>query len=74
MKKEIHIGDSIRKKIYEQELTITEFAKRINRSREAVRGILERKSINTELLKTISEVLNYDFFKLYSQQDKELNS
>ena len=54
MKNDIHIGDQIRKKISEQGLTITEFAKRINRSREAVRGILQKKSINTELLSTIS--------------------
>ena len=31
MKNDIHIGDQIRKKISEQGLTITEFAKRINR-------------------------------------------
>lgn len=43
MKNDIHIGDQIRKKISEQGLTITEFAKRINRSREAVRGILQKK-------------------------------
>lgn len=71
MKNDIHIGDQIRKKISEQSLTITEFAKRINRSREAVRGILQKKSINTELLSTISDVLDYDFFSLYSQQKNE---
>lgn len=71
MKNDIHIGDQIRKKISEQGLTITEFAKRINRSREAVRGILQKKSINTELLSTISDVLDYDFFSLYSQQKNE---
>lgn len=73
MKNDIHIGEQIRKKIYKQGLTITEFAKRINRSREAVRGILQRKSINTELLSIISDVLDYDFFSLYSQQKKETN-
>lgn len=45
MKNDIHIGDQIRKKISEQGLTITEFAKRINRSREAVRGILQKKAL-----------------------------
>ena len=62
MKNDIHIGDQIRKKISEQGLTITEFAKRINRSREAVRGILQKKSINTELLSTIS--VAFAFFAL----------
>lgn len=66
--KNIHIGDEIRKKVYERGMTITEFAKRIHRSREAVYSIFERPSINTDLLKTISLVLEYDFFMLYSDE------
>lgn len=64
---EIHIGDEIRKVLNERGMTIVTFAKLIHRSREAVRGILSRPSINTELLSTISRVLEFDFFQLYSK-------
>lgn len=66
--KNIHIGDEIRKKVYERGMTITEFAKRIHRSREAVYSIFERPSINTDLLKTISAVLDFNFFLLYKEE------
>ena len=49
-------------------MSITEFAKRINYSRENVYNIFNRKSIDTGLLMLISEVLEFDFFSLYVQK------
>ena len=42
-------------------MTITEFAQGIDRERTTIYDIFERKSIDTELLIKISQVLNYDF-------------
>ena len=66
----MHVGDEIRKVLNERGMSITGFAKRIHRSREAANGILNRPSINTEMLHTISGILDHDFFKLYSDSFK----
>ncbi len=42
-------------------MTIAEFARRINRERTTVYDIFERKSIDIELLISISKALDYDF-------------
>ena len=65
--KEIHIGKEIHEVFINRGLTITEFAKRINKSRENVYNIFTRKSIDTDLLLVISDVLENDFFMLYIQ-------
>lgn len=64
---EIHIGNEIKKVLETSDVTVSEFAKRINKSRGNVYSILSRKSIDTDLLRTISQVLNFDFFLLFSE-------
>lgn len=49
----------------EQEFTVSEFAAAINRTRATVYDIFERKSIDVDLLLSISEVLEFDFFSYY---------
>lgn len=44
-------------------MSIAEFATRINRTRPTVYDIFNRKSIDTDLLIRISEVLHYDFLR-----------
>jgi transcriptional regulator with XRE-family HTH domain len=61
------IGAQIREVVEKRGMTVTEFAKRINKSRENAYSIFSRKTIDTGLLKLISEVLEYDFFKQYSK-------
>jgi transcriptional regulator with XRE-family HTH domain len=63
---EIHIGTEIKKTLEVRGLSVTEFARRINKSRENAYSIFSRKSIDTDLLLKISDVLNHDFFLLYS--------
>ena len=63
--KNIHIGKDIKKKLIEKSITITEFARSIDRERTTVYDIFRRKSIDTELLIKISEALNYDFHQVY---------
>ena len=47
-------------------MTISEFARRINKSRETTYDILRRKTMDTGLLFNISTVLEHDFFQYYT--------
>ncbi|NBR15423.1 MAG: XRE family transcriptional regulator [Crocinitomicaceae bacterium] len=64
---EIHIGQQVKLVLESKGITVTEFAKRINKSRENVYSIFTRKTIDTGLLSKISEVLEFDFFKILSK-------
>ncbi len=70
---ELHIGKEIKRVLDESDLSVTDFAKKINKSRGNVYSILTRSSIDTELLAVISSVLNYDFFLLFSQTFEQVN-
>jgi transcriptional regulator with XRE-family HTH domain len=59
---DLHIGEKIKKVLESKGITVTEFAKRINKSRENIYSIFTRKTIDTGLLQSISKVLDYDFF------------
>jgi cobalamin-dependent methionine synthase I len=63
---EIHIGQKIKEVFATKGISVTEFSKRINKSRENMYSIFSRKTIDTGLLLAISRVLEFDFFKLYS--------
>jgi transcriptional regulator with XRE-family HTH domain len=67
---ELHIGSEIKRILDERGLPVTEFARRINKSRENAYSIFTRKSIDTDLLMKISEVLDHDFFVHYSPSYK----
>jgi hypothetical protein len=62
---EIHIGNEIKNVFDKRGFTITEFSKRIKTSRENVYNIFARKTIDTGLLLTISNALEFDFFSIY---------
>lgn len=64
----IHIGKKIKEELYRQGISVTLFAKKINRSRNVVYDIFERESIDTDLLNKAGKILNCDFFSLYSSQ------
>lgn len=59
--KNVHIGNIIKQKFEESHLTMKDFASKINRTRSTVYDIFNRKSIDTDLLLKISEVLKFDF-------------
>ena len=69
----IHIGRKIKEQLDRQGMSVIEFAKRINRSRNVAYDIFERESIDTGLLNKIGKELKCDFFSLYSIQ-KEYNN
>ncbi len=68
----IHIGQEIQKVLKSRDVSVTEFAKRINKSRANIYSIFSRQSLETDLLKSISDVLDFDFFKLYSSSYLQL--
>ncbi len=71
---EIFIGKIIEQKVKECKLSISEFAILINRSRTTIYDIFHRKSIDIDLLLTISEVLDYDFLtEIYIPKSKDLS-
>lgn len=64
----IHIGKKIKEELYKQSISVSSFAKKINRSRNVVYDIFERESIDTALLNKIGIILRFDFFSIYSEQ------
>lgn len=69
---EVNIGQKIKEVFETRGITVTEFARRVNKSRENMYSIFSRKTIDTGLLLSISRVLDFDFFKLYSRSSYSL--
>jgi transcriptional regulator with XRE-family HTH domain len=69
----MHIGKAIRQAVRMSGISVTEFAKKINYSRRNVYSIFEKESIDTRLLKKISEVLGKDFFSHYSNSENKVS-
>jgi hypothetical protein len=68
----IHIGKKIKEELYKQNISVSVFATKINRSRNVVYDIFGRESIDTDLLNKIGKILNCDFFSMYSSQKEYL--
>ena len=49
----------------------TELGKLINTSKQNIYGIFKRRTIDTGLLKKLSQALDYDFFTLYTAGTEE---
>lgn len=65
MSVKIHIGQLIHEEVERQNLSIAEFGRRINKTRPSVYHVYKSKSIDSDLLHSISEVLKVDFFQYY---------
>jgi len=63
--KDIHIGNEIDRRLAHLRMTKTEFGRKIGVKQQNVHRILESKSIDTEKLQVISDVLGFNFFSLY---------
>jgi transcriptional regulator with XRE-family HTH domain len=64
-----NFGAEIKKVLKEKGMTVSEFARRINKSRENAYDIFRRKSLDTDLLSIISQVLDYDFLSKSKQRN-----
>jgi transcriptional regulator with XRE-family HTH domain len=67
----VYIGHKIKADVEKKGMTVSEFARRINKSRENAYSIFRRKSIDTELLVNISKVLAVDFFQHFTSLTTE---
>lgn len=61
----IHIGKKIKEVVEKLRMPKTEFAKKINLTRDGAYKIFEKETIATDQLEKISKVLNHDFFEYY---------
>ena len=64
----VHIGKLIEEELHRQERTVTWFAQKLYCERTNVYNIFKRKSIDTELLLRISQILDHDFFEDYQKE------
>lgn len=64
----VFIGQSIKRILKERGRTVVWFAECLGCSRTNVYKIFDKHSINTDELMKISLILNYDFFRLYSDE------
>ncbi len=62
----VHIGSIIKKELLQKRWSVADFAKKINTNRNNVYDIFRRSSIDTQLLLSISLILEHDFFIYYS--------
>lgn len=62
-----HIGHLIKEELRNQGRTITWLAKQLQCSRQNAYKIFNRSWIYTDLLLKISDILDYDFFKYFSE-------
>lgn len=69
---DIDIGNLILKKLNAIGMSKSEFARRINKSPQNVQDIFTRTSIDTALLQSISKVLEFNFFTLYTNEQTTL--
>lgn len=63
---ELHIGNLIKEVLQRQGRSITWLGKQLGCSRQNIYKILSRPWIYTDMLLKISDLLDYDFFKSFS--------
>lgn len=73
MNEEPHIGKIIKAELARQGRSITWLAQQLNYSRQYVYKMFRRKWIYTDLLLKISDILDYDFFKCFSEWREQRN-
>lgn len=66
----LHIGELIKEKMKEQHKSVVWLAKQLSCSRNNVYKILNKYSLDTELLVKISILLDFDFLSIYMEDMK----
>lgn len=69
----IHIGKKIEDEVRHQERTVSWFARKLYCNRQNIYDIFKRESIDTTLLRRISEILEHNFFKDLSEDIDNTN-
>ncbi|QIG89339.1 helix-turn-helix domain-containing protein [Chryseobacterium sp. POL2] len=65
--KDIHIGQMMKTKVTESGIEISRICNFLKCSEEHISEMYESKSLDTELLLKWSKLLDYDFFRVYTQ-------
>lgn len=65
--KDIHIGELIKKRFLEQNIETARVCNYFNCSEEDITKMYLAKNLSTEIVLSWSKLLEYDFFRLYSQ-------
>ena len=64
-KSKIHIGKKIKEVLGNSPMSVVDFARSINLTRNGAYKVFEKETIDTGQLQVIGKVLNHDFFKYY---------
>lgn len=67
----IHIGQEIETRLNHLNITASEFARRLDTSKQNVNRILKKESIETATLQRYCEVLDFNFFTLFCPTSTE---
>ena len=70
----IHIGQLIERTLKKQGRTVTWFAGQLCCTRPNVYKIFKKDNMDIKLLVRISDILQVDFFSVYSRQRQERNA
>lgn len=70
----IHIGKIIEEELHKQERTVTWLAGKLYCDRTNVYKIFKKQSIDSELLLRISHILHRNFFLVYCEEYRELDT
>lgn len=70
--KSVHIGKIIQEQVAKSSKQHKQVADEINRTPQALRDMFEREHISTDMLMRLKEVLGYDFFKHYVEEENFL--
>lgn len=70
--KDIPIGELIKGRMKELHLSPTGLAKRLGYSLPGTTNILNRKTMQIDVLQAVGKALDYDFFKHYTQDTNEV--
>jgi len=67
LKLPFHIGNAIRERLVERQLTVPQFARRLGVSEQMAHYILNSKDVKIGRLWQLSETLNFNFFTLIAK-------
>ena len=66
--KKVHIGRAIKEELDNQRRSVIWLAEQIGLTRRTIYDIFEKESLNSELIRLISNALNKNFFELYNEK------
>jgi transcriptional regulator with XRE-family HTH domain len=72
--KEVHVGQAIKKRLEELEMTKSEFGRLIGVPQQHINRILERDTMETKKLIKVCRVLEYNFFALFCEFPTSINA